>query len=211
MVWIVFFCIFFSSSPPPPDVYWGDYVSCTWRWIFFFSRCFRRFLSVGGVNISHLGRWALLGGFRVVDGPSLHLIRNQKVRSTLISNARRYAMKGSFFFLLMKFFTVCFISTFYLKKKCNDIYQVYVFVKDICISVILCVQYVLVTWGNWTCRVGEEWVDSLFFSCKKTHTNSGKTRDYSGCQQFISHKFATDVKMGTDDHVPFYPALLNSL
>lgn len=46
---------------------------------------------------------------------------------------------------------------------------------------------------------------------KNTHTNSGKTRDYCGCQQFLSHKFATDVKMGTDDHVPFYPALLNSL
>lgn len=53
------------------------------------------------------------------------------------------------------------------------------------------------------------WILSFFHA--KKNTNSGKTRDYCGCQQFLSHKFATDVKMGTDDHVPFYPALLNSL
>lgn len=84
---------------------------------FSFSRCFRRFLSVCGVNRFSPGRWALLEGFRVFDGPSLHLIVDQKVRFMLISNAGRYAMKGSLFFLLMKFFTVCFISTFYFKKN----------------------------------------------------------------------------------------------
>lgn len=89
-------------------------------------------------TVSHRGWWALLEDFRIFDGLSLHLILNQKVCFTLISNARRYAIKGSLFFLLIKIFTVCFISTFYLKKKCNVIYQVYVFVKDICISFILC-------------------------------------------------------------------------
>lgn len=39
----------------------------------------------------------------------------------------------------------------------------------------------------------------------------GKTKLVWGCHKFLSHMFATDVKMGTDDHVPFYPALLNSL
>lgn len=39
----------------------------------------------------------------------------------------------------------------------------------------------------------------------------GKPKLVCGCRRFLSHAFATDVKMGTDDHVPFYPALLNSL
>lgn len=53
-----------------------------------------------------------------------------------------------------------------------------------------------------------------FFPCKKTHTHTwimGKPKTIVSCQRFLSHKFATDVKMGTDDHVPFYPAILNSL
>lgn len=39
----------------------------------------------------------------------------------------------------------------------------------------------------------------------------GKPKLVCGRHKFLSHTFATDVKMGTDDHVPFYPALLNSL
>lgn len=122
-----------------------------------------------------------------------HLILDQKVHFTLISIAHRYTMKGYFvfglfflffvFFLLMKFFTVCFISTFwFLKKKCNKVFRVYVFVNDICVSLTLCVQCVLISRGNWTRRVGEERMDSLFFHAKNTHThthtNYGKTQDY---------------------------------
>lgn len=169
----LFFCIFFSSSfSSSPDLYWGDDVFCTWRWIFLLTLLQTFFFLSVMWTVSHRGRWALLEGFHVFDGPSLHLILDQKVRFTLISNARRCAMKGSFFFLLMKFFTVCFISTFYLKKK--KIMQPRISSLCVCKGHLhffhfVCSVYVLVTWGNWTCWVGEEWVDS-FFSCKrKTH------------------------------------------
>lgn len=68
--------------------------------------------------------------------------------------------------------------------------------------------------GNLTWRVGEARVDSVLF-CFFFHVKAaeimGKPKLVCGCHKFLSHTFATDVKMGTDDHVPFYPALLNSL
>ncbi len=39
----------------------------------------------------------------------------------------------------------------------------------------------------------------------------GKQRTVCGCRIFLRHMFATDLKMGTVDHVPFYSALWNSL
>lgn len=51
----------------------------------------------------------------------------------------------------------------------------------------------------------------FFFPCKSSANYGGKPKLVCGCHKFLSHTFATDVKMGTDDHVPFYPALLNSL
>lgn len=62
-----------------------------------------------------------------------------------------------------------------------------------------------VGWGNLTWRVG-----GFFFHAKAVQI-MGKPKLVCGCHKFLSHTFATDVKMGTDDHVPFYPALLNSL
>lgn len=50
-----------------------------------------------------------------------------------------------------------------------------------------------------------------FFFHAKAVQIMGKPKLVCGCHKFLSHTFATDVKMGTDDHVPFYPALLNSL
>lgn len=38
-----------------------------------------------------------------------------------------------------------------------------------------------------------------------------KQRTVCGCHIFLRHMFATDLKMGTVDHVPFYSALWNSL
>lgn len=64
--------------------------------------------------------------------------------------------------------------------------------------------------GNLTWRVGGAGADS-FFSMQKAVQIMGKPKLVCGCHKFLSHTFATDVKMGTDDHVPFYPALLNSL
>lgn len=38
-----------------------------------------------------------------------------------------------------------------------------------------------------------------------------KQRTVCGCHKFLCNMFATDLKMGTVDHVPFYSALWNSL
>lgn len=137
---------------------------------FLFPCCFRYFFSFLSVvwTVPHRGRWALLEGFRVSDGLSLHLILNQKVCFTLISNTGRYAMKASWFFLMMKDFCLFYIQFLFKKKKM----QRHISSLCICKGHLKFFHFVCsgCAWGNWTCRVGEERVDSLFFSCKK-HTH----------------------------------------
>jgi len=55
------------------------------------------------------------------------------------------------------------------------------------------------------------WSTGVEFSPCKSSTNYGKAETSVWLSQNFLVTFATDVKMGTDDHVPFYPALLNSL
>lgn len=55
------------------------------------------------------------------------------------------------------------------------------------------------------------WSRGAFFFHAKAVQVMGKLKLVCGFHTFLSHTFATDVKMGTDDHVTFYPALLKSL
>lgn len=49
------------------------------------------------------------------------------------------------------------------------------------------------------------------FSPANLRWGEKKQRTVCGCHIFLRHMFATDLKMGTVDHVPFYSALWNSL
>lgn len=66
-------------------------------------------------TVSHRGRWALLEGFRVFDGLSLHLILDQKVRFTLISTLADAPLKDLCFSSWWKF-SVFYINFLFLKN-----------------------------------------------------------------------------------------------
>lgn len=119
------FSVFLSSSSSPPDVSWGHNVFCTWYWILLLALrqtfsfclwcepfpvgvdgfCYRRFQCFW---------WSFLECRHVTPHPILH----QKVHFTLISNARRYTMKGYLFFFLLDFvFHGLFYISFLVFKK----------------------------------------------------------------------------------------------
>lgn len=53
--------------------------------------------------------------------------------------------------------------------------------------------------------------DGMDFSPANLRWGGKKQRTVCSCHIFLRHMFATDLKMGTVDHVPFYSALWNSL
>lgn len=115
--------------------------------------------------------------------------------------------------------SVCFKSTFFFfnftgNQKCTNALNI----NDMCsgrrhtthldLFDVLCSMCAHLVRG--TSRVVGAQVDPLSFHAKAVQM-MGKPKVVCGRHKFLSHMFATDVKMGTDDHVPFYPALLNSL